>query len=188
MNTVLKSPLFDTAAYLVWEENQTEKHEYIAGEVFAMAGARRAHVVVAGNIFAALKQALRGSSCQTYISDMKLRVEQMDAFYYPDVMVSCSAQDNKAEQYLSEPTLIAEVLSESTAAFDRGNKFAAYRTLATLQEYVIIDISARSVECYCRTPENDWLLHDYRGDDACTFTSVGVTVPMVELFENVVMS
>jgi len=187
MNTVLKPPLFDAAAYLAWEETQSEKHEYIAGEVFAMAGARREHVVVSGNTFAALKQALRGGPCQAYIADMKLRVEQADAFYYPDVMVSYSAADHRAEQYLSEPTLIVEVLSDA-AAFDRGNKFAAYRTLATLQEYVVIDIPARRVECYRRTPENDWLLHDYVGDESCAFTSLGVAVPMAELFENVAVT
>lgn len=187
MNTVLKTR-FDADAYLEWEETQSEKHEYMDGEVFAMAGARREHVVVAGNAFAALKQALRGSRCQAYISDMKLRVEQVDAFYYPDVMVSCSAQDHKAEQYLSEPSLIVEVLSDSTAAFDRGNKFAAYRTLASLKEYVIVDIPARRVECYRRTPENNWLLHDYVADDICEFPSLGVAVSMAELFENVLMA
>lgn len=187
MNTVLKTQ-FDAAAYLDWEESQDEKHEYIAGEIFAMAGARREHVVVSLNLAVAFKQALRGSRCQAYTMDMKLRVEQVNAFYYPDVMVSCSAQDHAAEQYLSQPTLIVEVLSDSTAAFDRGDKFAAYRTLASLKEYVIVDIPARRVECYRRTPENEWLLHDYLADELCLFSSLEVTMPMVEIFENVVVA
>jgi len=185
MNTVLKTR-FDPSAYLDWEEMQDEKHEYIAGEVFAMTGARREHVVVALNLAAAFKQALRGTRCQAYISDMKLRVEQVDAFYYPDVMVSCSALDHTAGQYLSQPTLIVEVLSDSTAAYDRGNKFAAYRTLGSLKEYVIVDIPARRVECYRRTPENEWLLHDYLADESCLFTSLDMTVSMADIFENVV--
>jgi len=113
-----------------------------------------------------------------------LRVEQLDAFYYPDVMVSCSAKDHAAEQFLSQPTLIIEVLSDSTVAFDRGDKFAAYRKLESLKEYVIVDIAPRRVECYRRTPENDWLMHEYLADDVCEFQSLGVSVPMAEIFEN----
>lgn len=185
MNQIAQVVVFDTEAYLAWEEGQAEKHEYIAGEVFAMAGARREHVVVSGNVFAALKQRLRGGPCQAYIADMKLRVERVNAFYYPDVMVSCSAKDHAAEQFLSHPTLIIEVLSDSTVAFDRGDKFAAYRSLETLNEYVIVDIVPRRVECYRRTPENDWLMHEYLADELCEFPSLGVAVPMAEIFENV---
>lgn len=176
---------FDADAYLAWEAEQIEKHEYLAGEVFAMAGARREHVVVTLNLASAFKQYLRGGPCQAYVSDMKLRVDQVDAFYYPDVMVSCSQRDHSAELYLSQPALIAEVLSDATAAFDRGDKFAAYRTLVSLKEYVIVDIAARRVECYRRTEDNDWLMHEYLGDDLCEFKSIGVTVTMAEIFENV---
>lgn len=175
---------FDAAAYLEWEAGQQEKHEYLAGEVFAMVGARREHVVVALNLAAALKQRLRGGPCQAYISDMKLRVETADAFFYPDVMVSCDSRDHSAGQFLSHPCLIAEVLSESTAAFDRGGKFAAYRSLELLKEYVVVDIPAWRVECFRRTPENDWLLHEYQGEAICRFASLGVELPMAEIFEN----
>ncbi len=184
MNTVMKSR-FTRDEYLQWESEQTEKHEYYAGEVFAMAGARRAHVTVSLNIASAFKQALRGSGCQAYIADMKLRVEYVDAFFYPDVMVSCSQQDRRADQYLSEPTLIVEVLSDLTAAFDRGDKFAAYRSLKSLQEYVIVDIAARRVECFRRTADNDWLLHDYIGEQICQFTSINVSMSLAEIFEDV---
>jgi Uma2 family endonuclease len=177
---------FDAAAYLEWEAGQQEKHEYLAGEVFAMVGARREHVVVALNLAAALKQRLRGGLCQAYISDMKLRVETADAFFYPDVMVSCDSRDHSAGQFLSHPTLVAEVLSESTAAFDRGGKFAAYRSLESLKEYVVVDIPAWRVECFRRTPENDWLLHEYQGEAICRFTSLDVELPMAEIFENLV--
>ena len=81
---------FDAEAYLAWEERQEEKHEFIAGEVFAMAGARREHVVVSGNLYAAFKQRLRGGPCQAYVADLKLQVEAAGAFFYPDVVVSVS--------------------------------------------------------------------------------------------------
>lgn len=177
--------IFDTDAYLLWEEGQEEKYEYIAGEVFAMGGARREHVVVSLNIAAAFKQRLKGKPCQAYIADMKLRVEQADAFFYPDVMVSCHEEDHKAEQFLSHPILIVEVLSESTEAFDRGGKFAAYRLLASLQEYVIVDIKTKRLEFYRRTSDNDWLLHDSVHDEFCEFKSLGLSVPLTEIFENV---
>jgi Uma2 family endonuclease len=171
--------------FLAWEGQQPDKHEYVRGEVFAMVGARREHVVVAGNLFSSLKQRLRGGPCQAYVSDLKLRVETADAFFYPDVMVSCDPRDHAAELYIEHPTLIAEVLSDSTAAFDRGDKFAAYRTLPSLKEYLLVDIPSRRVESFRRTPDDEWLLHVYAAEtDTCRFSSLDVTVPLAEVFEN----
>lgn len=176
---------FSAADFLVWEESQTEKHEFVAGKVFAMTGARQDHVVVSLNIASALKQRLRGTPCRTYISDMKLRVETADAFFYPDVMVSRHPSDLKNQQYISNPSLVVEVLSESTSNFDRGRKFIAYRSMESLQEYVIVDINARRVERFRRTNGNDWLLHDHEGNVDCELTSLGVSLPLTEVFEDV---
>ncbi|WP_404358347.1 Uma2 family endonuclease [Methylotuvimicrobium sp. KM1] len=176
---------FNADDFLAWEESQTEKYEFIAGETFAMVGARREHVLVTGNLLVALKIRLRGTPCQSYMADMKLRVESADAFFYPDVIVTCHPEDRKAGQFLAHPTLIAEVLSDSTAAFDRGDKFAAYRSLESLKEYVIVDIDALRVECYRRTADNEWLLHDYTGQQDCRFASLDLTVPLAEIFEDV---
>ena len=178
---------FDAEAYLAWEDRQAEKHEYLRGEVFAMVGARREHVVVSGNLYAAFKQRLRGGPCQAYVSDLKLRIEAVDAFFYPDVMVSCDPRDHAAGQFIAHPTLIVEVLSESTAAFDRGEKFAAYRTLPSLQEYVLVDIPSRRVESFRRTADHDWLFHEHRPDlGDCHFPALGASIPFDEIFENVV--
>jgi len=177
---------FDADAFLDWEGQQADKHEYLGGEVFAMVGARREHVVVALNLAAALKQRLRGGPCQAYVSDLKLRVEAADAFFYPDVMVSCDAGDQAAALFLTRPLLIVEVLSDSTAAFDRGDKFAAYRTLDSLQEYVLVDIPARRVEVFRRQDDGDWLFHEYLpGCGDCEFRAAAVSVPFDEVFENV---
>lgn len=176
---------FNADEYLAWEEKQPEKHEFVAGEVFAMVGARQDHVLVSGNIFASLKQHLRGTPWRVYISDLKLRVEAADAFFYPNVMVSCHPDDLKNQHYISHPTLIVEVLSDSTAAYDRGGKFAAYRDLESLQEYVIVDIDSRRVECFRRAVENEWLLHDYHGDVACEFQSLGVSLALADMFEDI---
>jgi Uma2 family endonuclease len=177
---------FGAQAYLAWEAQQEEKHEFIAGEIFAMTGARREHVVVSLNLASAFKQRLRGGPCQAYVADLKLRVERADAFFYPDVMVSCDARDQAASHHIEHPTLIVEVLIDSTAAFDRGNKFAACRTLPTLREYILVDIDVRRVECFRRTPENDWLLHEYLpGCGECRFPALEVSIPFEEIFENV---
>ena len=176
---------FTAAEFLNWEETQPEKHEFFAGEVFAMTEARQDHVVVSGNIYAGLKQRLRGTACRAYIADLKLHIESMDAFFYPDVMVSCHAGDLKNQPFISHPSLVIEVLSDSTAAYDRGDKFAAYRQLESLQEYVIVDIDSRRLECFRRTNDNEWLLHDYVGEIDCELTSLGLKLPLADIFEDI---
>jgi len=185
MGLPLLKPHFDADAYLTWEADQTDKSEYVGGEVFAMVGVRRTHAVVAGNLFTALRTHLRGSSCLPFISDMKLRVASADAFFYPDVMVTCDARDRRADLFVEHPQLIIEVLSASTAAYDRGDKFASYRQIAELQEYVLVDVEARRVEVFRRQSNNVWLFHDYTGTPTCTFESVKLTLDMASVFEDV---
>lgn len=175
----------DFDAYLQWEEQQSEKHEYYAGEVFAMVGARKSHVTVAGNLFAAFKAQLRGGPCRAYISDMKLHVAAADASFYPDVMVTCDPRDHAADRYLEHPLLVVEVLSEATAAFDRGDKFAAYRRMPSLREYAVVDIDARRVECFRRDAADHWVLFEFAGDANCEFASIGLTMPLAAVFEDV---
>jgi len=184
MHTALQQH-FTASDYLTWEETQVQKHEFVAGEVFAMTGARQDHVVVSLNIASALKQRLRGKPCRPYIADLKLKVEAADAFFYPDVMVSCHPGDLGNQQFISNPSLIVEVLSDSTAAYDRGGKFAAYRQLVSLNEYLIVDIDARRVECFRRTPDNEWLLHDYIGEVDCQLHSLSISLPLAEIFEDI---
>jgi len=185
MGLPLAKTRFDADAYLAWEAQQPDKSEYVDGEIFAMVGVRRQHATVAGNIFATLREHLRGTPCLPFISDMKLRVAITDAFYYPDVMVTCDARDRRADLYVEHPQLIVEVLSSSTAAYDRGDKFASYRQIAELQEYVLIDIEAKRVEIFRRQTGNEWLLHDYGGEPSCHFNSVQLTLNMAAVFEDV---
>jgi Uma2 family endonuclease len=176
----------DAEAYLAWEATQADRHEYVAGEVFAMVGARLSHNTVALNIAFALRSKLKGSPCRVYALEAKLRVETSDAFFYPDVVVSCDARDRAGEdRFLSHPVLVVEVLSESTAAYDRGQKFACYRQLADLQEVVIVDIDARRVECFRRDEGGHWVLHEFDGSATAEFASVGLMLPLAEVFEDV---
>ena len=174
----------DFDAFLAWEITQVDKHEFVRGEVFAMGGARRAHVTVALNIATALKSHLRGGPCRAYVSDMKLRILEADASFYPDVMVSCDSRDHAAEQYLQFPTLVVEILSEGTAAFDRGEKFAAYRRVKSLKEYAIVDIDARRVESFRVDASGHWVLHEFSGVGDCELASVQCAIPLAAVFEN----
>jgi Uma2 family endonuclease len=101
------------------------------------------------------------------------------------IMISCHPEDHCADLYLSHPTLIIEILSDNTEALDRGVKFASYRLLESLQEYVMVDIGARRIENYRSTEDNGWLLHETRNADNCVFKSLGVTLPISEIFEDV---
>lgn len=179
------APRFDRQDYFAWEPEQPVKHEYVAGEVFAQAGARQNHVVVALNIAGALRQRLRGTPCRAYISDMQLEVAQADAVFYPDVMVSCHPEDLTAERVLHHPRVIVEVLSDSTVAYDRGGKFAAYRMLESLQEYVLIDPERRSLEIFRRLPSNDWLLATGDSARALVLAALEMEIGFDEVFEDV---
>lgn len=179
---------FSAEEYLAWEEQQPTKHEYFDGlvyEVYAMTGARDAHVTVAGNVFALCKSHLRGTPCRTYISDMKLRVEAVNAFFYPDVFVTCDPRDRASEFCKAHPILIVEVLSPSTAGFDRGAKFAAYRHIESLKEYVLMDPASLSVDLFRRDGQGHWVLHAFETTGAVEFSSIGLVAPLDLIFEDV---
>ena len=162
--------------FLTWDAGQTVKHEFVRGEVFAMAGGEDRHYSVALNLAVALHQHLRGSPCRVYGSDVKLRVEAADGFFYPDLMVTCSAADAADRLVKREPVLVVEVLSPSTAAFDRGDKFAAYRQLPSLAEFLLVDIDARRCELFRKGADGLWVLHPTQGEEPLHLACVGLTV------------
>jgi Uma2 family endonuclease len=172
--------------YLKGEEIADNKHEYQNGEVWAMVGATDNHVTIAGNLFVLLKQHLKNTPCRAYISDMKVRVEKADAFFYPDVMVSCSPKDQANALYKQHPLFIAEVLSTSTEAFDRGNKFNAYRQLDSLQTYWLIDSNTMRIDSFTRTQNDDWLLHSYtQADERVEIKGLEVVCLLQEIYEDI---
>lgn len=172
---------FDAAAYLACEERQAGRHEFVAGEVFARVGVRQAHNVATLNLAAALRRELAGSRCRVFVESVKVRIEAADCFFYPDVSVTCDARDRLTPEYISHPLLICEVLSESTAAVDRGGKFAAYRRLDSLREYLLLDLAAQHLEVYRRNAENHWLLYEYRAGGQLALPSLAATLTVDEL-------
>jgi len=187
MNAV--TPLRMTAEeYLAWEEKQEAKHEFYQGlvyEVYAMTGARDAHVTVTLNIATLFKSHLRGTPCRTYIADMKLQADELDAYFYPDVFVTCDSRDKASEYHKSHPKLIVEVLSPSTAGYDRGDKFAAYRQLTSLEEYVLVDAAAFTVDLFRKDEQGRWVLYPSEGKDAVEFACIGLTAALADIFEDV---
>jgi len=172
-------------AFLEWDRSQTVKHEFVRGEVFAMAGAGEAHVTVALNIAMQLRQHLAGTPCRTFITDMKLRVEAADAFFYPDVMVTCSATDSADPLVKRDPVLLVEVLSPATAAYDRGEKFAAYRKLDALREYLLVDTDSRRCDLYRKGADGLWVLHPFEPDQAVSLASVTLDLQPAALWAEV---
>lgn len=182
----LPSSYLTPEEYLQLEAASDIKHEYIDGQIYAMAGATDTHVTIAGNIFALLLAHLRGSGCRVYISDMKVKIETKNRFFYPDVMVTCESQDRENSTYKQFPRLIIEVLSDSTEAFDRGDKFADYQSLPSLQEYVLINAKKARIECFRRTEEGLWLLQFYELEDSqFQLTSVNFTGKIGDVYEEV---
>lgn len=175
---------FSPDDFLAWEVEAAEKHEYLQGEVFAMGGASRRHNAIALNLAAHFNSHLEGTPCRAYMADMKVRVEATQAFFYPDVVVSCDATDHAADLYLTAPVLVVEVLSESTQGYDRGAKFAAYRKLQSLREYVLVDPDSRRIEVFRRNDEGLWVLHDLGDTEALTLTSVAAAIPRERVFHN----
>jgi Uma2 family endonuclease len=141
--------------YLEGEKMSDVKHEYIAGQVFAMAGASEEHNLIAGNVYRKLRDRLAGSHCRTFMSDMKPSIEVADIFYYPDVLATCEREDQH-RYYETRPCLIVEVLSSGTEVIDRREKRQNYFKLDSLREYVLISQSERRVEVYRRDDAGRW--------------------------------
>lgn len=146
--------------YLAAERCSPTKSEYLRGEVFAMTGASREHNLIAGNCFASLHSQLSDRPCEVYQGDMRVKVSPTGLYTYPDVVVACENprfEDDHVDTLLN-PSIIVEVLSESTAGYDRGAKFEHYRRIDSLREYVLIAQDKRHVERFTRQSDNTWLL------------------------------
>ncbi|WP_006786095.1 Uma2 family endonuclease [Thiorhodospira sibirica] len=175
------------ADYLEGEQHSDIRHEYIAGQVFAMAGASEIHNRISGNLFFHLRASTRGTSCGVFIGDMKVHVAKFESFYYPDVLLTC-ASDDREPFYKTAPCLIAEVLSPTTELTDRREKLIAYRTLAALHYYLLIAQEKRCVELYQRSASGQWLYQVYEqsGEIELNCPPIQRIITLDELYEDVV--
>ncbi len=171
--------------YLEWESQQEVRHEYVNGELFAMTGGTIPHNDIALNLYTALRPHLRTRGCRVNVSDVKVEVSPTSPYYYPDLIVSCDPRDLNARKFIQYPKLIVEVLSPSTEAKDRGEKFTYYQTMPSLQEYVLIDSEKVAVECYRRGEGRMWLYYPYRAGDVISLSSIEFECPIALLYEGV---
>ena len=158
--------------YLKFEESSAIKHEYVDGRIYAMSGASRRHSRIQGNIFAALHRLLDGGPCRPYMENMKVKISAANCYYYPDVMVVCQGLDDLEQQYEDSPALIIEVLSRSTSAVDRREKFNNYTRLVSLQEYLLVHQQRRKVELFRRNHDDDWDEYVFHATDTVVFKSL----------------
>ena len=174
--------------YLGSERQSDRRHEYFGGEVFAMSGASFAHVAIVANLTGHLFAQLQGSPCRPFSSDLRVKVSRTGLYTYPDVVVVCDEPrfDDEHNDTLLNPRLIAEVLSPSTESYDRGKKFAHYRTLDSLAEYLLIAHDQPLIEQYVRQPSGDWLLHEATQlDETIRLSSIEIELALSDVYDKV---
>ncbi len=176
---------FTPEEYLEIERISLIKHEYLEGQIVAMAGASKAHVMITGNLSALILNHLRGTSCISYATDMKVRLPASRLFYYPDLAVTCHEADkNSDEDFILHPKLLIEVLSNSTEAFDRGEKFADYKAIAEFEEYLLVHQDQVLAERFQRQSHNLWVPTIYQAGETLQLSSIGFSCPMSILYDN----
>ena len=171
-------------AFLAWENTQPERHEFCRGEVLAMGDARRTHGRVVANLGRRLSGFLERSPCQVFATSMKIQIAD-EVILYPDVFVTCDKADLATEMIFTAPTLVIEVLSPSTQAYDRSQKFALYRCIDALREYILVDPETRRVEGFRRGADGLWVFHDMSQDDFLVAASMDCKVPMADVFARI---
>lgn len=173
--------------YLAFERAAEGKHEYADGEIFAMSGGSLEHSEVAANIIGELRNALSGRGCRVLTSDMRIRISATRRYVYPDGSVVCGRAElaDDERDILLNPRVIVEVLSESSEAYDRGDKFAQYRTIPSFQEYVIASQWEPRLEVFTRQPDDSWNLRVYGPGEQATLRSLECVLDVDRVFANV---
>jgi Uma2 family endonuclease len=172
--------------YFQWEAQQLDRYEYFDGRVFAMTGGSLAHADIALNFATALRERLHGR-CKVRNSDAKVGISESGPFTYPDISVSCDDRDRTAQQFVQFPCLIIEVLSPSTEAYDRGGKFALYRQLDSLGEYVLVGSETKLIEIFRRNLVGNWELITCEDSSEFTLMSLALTMPIEQVYADVIM-
>jgi Uma2 family endonuclease len=173
------------AEYLAAERTAEVRHEYLRGEVLAMAGGTPEHARIAANVIAALTTSLRGKPCAVFTSDLRIRIENTDRSTYPDVSVVCGKREaaRDDEDALTNPTVVVEVLSDTTEADDRGEKFAHYRRIPSLRAYVLVSQRTPRIEVY-RREGDEWILSEATSGQVARLVSIGVELSVDDVYRD----
>ncbi len=181
------TPHISEEEYLRLERAAVTKSEFVDGEMFAMSGGTRAHSALAVRWGGEISAKLRGRNCHVYSSDLRIRTQGAGSYVYPDVSVVCGKPEThrKADDILTNPTVVIEVLSPSTEAYDRGAKFGLYREIPSLQDYILVHADAVHVEQFSRQPDN-WVFREYSGLEALVhIASIDCTVALKDIYEGI---
>ena len=187
MIALFDRPSMTPSDYLAWEPQQPQKYEYLNGQAYAMTGGSIPHNDIAINLIALLKPHLRGSPCKINASDAKVCVNPQNAYFYPDLVVTCDPRDRGAIEALRYPCLIIEVLAPSTDSYDRGQKFRHYRRLTSLKEYILISSDRIAVDRFCLNDRQKWELTSYEAGDLVELSSIALSLPIEQIYENVTL-
>jgi Uma2 family endonuclease len=161
------------------------RYEYIDGYIVMMSGGTFNHVGIRDNVYSLIRSGLRGRSCRAYTADINVRLSAT-RYVLPDVVVTCDERDSGENKLMQSPFLVVEVLSPSTEAYDRGNKFLYYRECSTIQEYVLVSSSFPLVEVFRREKNDLWVLTTFKLEDTVQLTTLGISFPVRDVYENIV--
>lgn len=188
MTAELQKHWLSLEEYMVQEREAAFRSEYWNGVMVAMAGGSPAHNRIARNIARRLGNQLDGTPCEPFASETRVRVSACNAYFYPDISIVCgeARYDTDEAETVLNPSVIMEVLSSGTEAADRGRKFACYRSLPSLQYYVLLEQQMPSLDLYIRQEDGHWLLVPVSGLEASlTIYAAGVSLPFAEIYERV---
>ena len=188
--SALPKRLFTPEEYLILENRAAYKSQYVAGEIYAMAGTEPEHVVIVGNIDFALKTLFGERPCNSYTTDLRVKIAEAEMYTYPDVAALCGEPEfdrSSRPSMLLNPQVIFEVLSPSTETFDRGEKFLRYRTLESLTDYVLVAVDAMWVEHHTRQENGSWTMTEYRqSTDRVPLRPLGGELTLTQIYRRVV--
>ena len=172
--------------YLEFEKDSDQKHEYYKGEIFAMSGALVPHNIIAGNTYASLHQKLKGKGCRPFNSDLRIHIEKNTLFTYPDISVICGEVITLNDDNFNalNPTIIIEILSQSTKSYDRGDKFKLYRDIDSLKEYILVDSLTIGIEVFRLNEHNNWELEEYKSmEEVLQIPSLQTKLSLKEIYD-----
>lgn len=182
MSTKAKVSLLSEVDYLQGELHSDARHEYLQGYVYAMVGTSKRHNLVAFALGAMLRAHVKTLPCNVYMSNVKVKIN--DIFFYPDLLVSCSDK-SPSPYYETDPVIVVEVLSPSTETKDRFDKRLVYQRIESLREYVLVEQDKMQIDVYRRI-DDGWMLESYAIGDTVAFESIGFTIPIEEVYADVV--
>jgi Uma2 family endonuclease len=184
---------FTPEEYFAWEEQQLEKHELIDGRVYpigidAMSGGSKNHSLLAAKLITLFSNHLEASSCETATSDLRIKIVNANNYTYPDASITCDDRDKTTTQYITYPCLIVEVLSKSTEAYDRGNKFRLYRRNPELIDYLLVSSTSIEIDLYHKTASGDWTILNYQAGDTIELKSINLSFAIEQIYRNLTLT